>query len=353
MTCDQTQKVSLLIDGELTAAEQSAVEKHLLECAECHQAREAFLNLRSELVAYQPALTPSAANAALARILSKQDSPVIKTRPVVEPIQRNPFSELFGFQRFSPGLASVVALLAVAFTIAGIALLRSRPQDDHSITANPPSARNEVTVPKGNEPSNINAPSSDANAPGSDAIAQRRSNGSKTGQPARRNKQLNDRGLKPERERTAPSQPPRPQVGIPPTYAVVDENPVAPSGVPERAVGTEMLTARHLEQSELLLRSFRNIREVDRESSPEIGYERRRARELLYQNIRLRREADDEGDVEVASLLGALEPILLDIANLRDKPDKDEVQAIRERVERKNLVALLQVNSTTVARSYE
>ena len=345
MTCDQTQKVSLLIDGELTASEQSAVEKHLLECAECHQAREAFLNLRSEFVAYQPALTPSAANAALARILSKQDSSVAKTPRVASSTHRSPFSVLFGFQHFSPRLASVVALLAIAFTIAGIVFLRSRPQDDQANNPSTPSTRHEVTSPKGDETPNVNTP-------GSDAIAQRGSNGSKTGQP-RRNKQLNNRGLKPERERTAPSQPPRPQVGVPPTYAVVDENLVSPSAVPERVVGTEMLTARHLEQSELLLRSFRNIRAADRGSAPGIGYERRRARQLLYQNIRLRREADDEGDVEVASLLGALEPILLDIANLRDKPDKDEVQAIRERVERKNLVALLQVNSTTVARAYE
>ena len=344
MTCDQTPKVSLLIDGELTAAEQTAVEKHLLECAVCHQAREEFLNLRSELVGYQPALTPSAANAALARILSKQDIPVAKTPRVASATRRNPLSALFGLEGFSPRFASVVALLVVAFTIAGIAFLRSRSPDDLAINASTPSLRNEVTAPKSDETPNVNEPISDA-------VAQRKPNGSKTGQPSRGTKQLNNRGLKPGRERTAPTQPPRPQVGVPPTYAVVDENLVAPSGMPERAVGTEMLTARHLEQSELLLRSFRNIRAVDTGSSPGIGYERRRARQLLYQNIRLRREADDSGDVEVASLLGALEPILLDIANLRDKPDKDEVQAIRERVERKNLVALLQVNSTTVARA--
>lgn len=344
MTCDQTQKVSLLIDGELTATEQTAVEKHLLECAVCHQAREEFLNLRSELVAYQPALTPSAANAALARILSAQNSPVAKTPGVAAATRRSPLSLLFGFEGFSPRLAPVVALLAVAFTIAGIVFLRPRSQDNQAITASTPSTGNEVTAPKSGDTPNVNAPNSDA-------VAQRKPNGAKSGQPARGNKQLNNRGLKPGRERTAPTQPSRPQVGVPPTYAVVDENLVAPSGMPERAVGIEMLTARHLEQSELLLRSFRNIRAVDTGSSPGIGYERRRARQLLYQNIRLRREADDSGDIEVASLLGALEPILLDIANLRDKPDKDEVQAIRERVERKNLVALLQVNSTTVARA--
>jgi anti-sigma factor RsiW len=347
MTCDQTQKVSLLIDGELSATEQSAVESHLLECAECYQTREEFLNLRSEIVAYQPALAPSAADAALARILSKQDSPVARARTAATATRRNPFSVLFGFEGFSPRLASVVALLAIAFAIGGIVLLRSRqPSDVANTVSTPPTPRQEAgTTTAGNEPSK-------ENAPGSDAVAQRRSSGSKTGQPTR-NKQLNNRGLKPERDRTAPSQPPRPQVGVPPTYAAVDENLVAPSGVRGHAVGSEMLMARHLEQSELLLRSFRNMRAVDGGSAPGIGYERRRARQLLYQNIRLRREADDAGDVEVGPLLSALEPILLDIANLRDKPRTGEVQAIRERVERKNLVPLLQVNSTTVARAYD
>jgi hypothetical protein len=67
----------------------------------------------------------------------------------------------------------------------------------------------------------------------------------------------------------------------------------------------------------------------------------------------LRREADASGDVQVASLLESLEPILLDIANLPDKPDNDAVRVIRQRVERKNIVALLQVNSTALARALD
>jgi hypothetical protein len=67
----------------------------------------------------------------------------------------------------------------------------------------------------------------------------------------------------------------------------------------------------------------------------------------------LRREADATGDVQVASLLESLEPILLDIANLPDKPDSDAVRVIRDRVERKNIVALLQVNSTALARALD
>jgi hypothetical protein len=67
----------------------------------------------------------------------------------------------------------------------------------------------------------------------------------------------------------------------------------------------------------------------------------------------LRREADAAGDVQVSSLLESLEPILLDIANLPAKPSASAVRVIRERVERKNIVALLQVNSTALARALD
>jgi len=67
----------------------------------------------------------------------------------------------------------------------------------------------------------------------------------------------------------------------------------------------------------------------------------------------LRREADAAGDVQSGSLLESLEPILLDIANLPDKPKADAVRVIRDRVERKNLLPLLRVNSTVLARALD
>ena len=67
----------------------------------------------------------------------------------------------------------------------------------------------------------------------------------------------------------------------------------------------------------------------------------------------LRREADAAGDVQIASLLENLQPILLDIANLPARPDHDSVRVIRERVELKNIVALLRVNSMALARALD
>jgi hypothetical protein len=88
-------------------------------------------------------------------------------------------------------------------------------------------------------------------------------------------------------------------------------------------------------------------------TTAEVAYERKRAQQLVLQNMMLRREADVTGDVQISSLLENLEPILIDISNLPDKPDKDAVRVIRERVERKNIVPLLRVNSTALARALD
>jgi len=72
MNCDCTEKISLLLDGELPAVEASEVERHLLECVECQQARNDFLNLRSQMSAYVADLSPAAQRNALSKILSQE-----------------------------------------------------------------------------------------------------------------------------------------------------------------------------------------------------------------------------------------------------------------------------------------
>jgi hypothetical protein len=88
-------------------------------------------------------------------------------------------------------------------------------------------------------------------------------------------------------------------------------------------------------------------------AAAEVKYERQRARQLVVQNMMLRREADATGDVQSSSLLESLEPILIDIANLPDRPKADAVRTIRDRVERKNIVPLLRINSTVLARALD
>jgi hypothetical protein len=122
---------------------------------------------------------------------------------------------------------------------------------------------------------------------------------------------------------------------------------------PLRSGDAQTMTALHFERSETLLVAFRNVRMDEPGARAEVAYERNRAQQLVLQNMMLRREADAAGDVQNSSLLENLEPILIDIANLPDKPNKDAVRVIRERVERKNIVPLLRVNSAAIARALD
>src|SRR5689334_4483520 len=70
MTCSFTEKNSSLIDGELAPAEAREVERHLVMCAQCAEARADFLSLRNQIANFEPTLTPAVQNRALAKILS-------------------------------------------------------------------------------------------------------------------------------------------------------------------------------------------------------------------------------------------------------------------------------------------
>src|SRR6185503_15613258 len=127
--------------------------------------------------------------------------------------------------------------------------------------------------------------------------------------------------------RSAPSPAKRPPVREPKPgeqFAAIPESvrPADARPADARPADAQTMTAMHFEKSETLLRSFRNVCLDEAGSAEEIGYERKRAQQLVYQNMMLRREADASGDVQTESLLESLEPILLDIANLPDKPDK-------------------------------
>ena len=331
MGCDQTEKISLLIDGELATEDARSLELHLSTCSQCNQVRADFLGLRSQISAYALSGEPSRElRPALAKVLSKSH-----TKPA-QAGWRPRFLGLGDALAFNTRFAAVAALILLTLTIGTIAFLRYRPQRELA-TNNPPL------------PSSVSQSSGTTETV--DQLAKNSGRKSPRGQPRETGppgRKPNSR-IKPARERSAPKPLPQLQNAAPPNYAFLNGPNGANDAASIRSADTE--AASHFEQSELLLRAFRNLRPTAGGRTPEIAYERRRAQQLLYRNIMLRREADSDGDVQVATLLGSLEPILLDIANLRDKPRNSEVQTIKERVERTSLVALLQVNSMAVARA--
>jgi len=104
-------------------------------------------------------------------------------------------------------------------------------------------------------------------------------------------------------------------------------------------------TARHIERAQLLLRSFRNTRDSGSQPDPDLSYEKRQSRGLVYKNILLRRDAEAKGNMPAEELLGSLEPFLLDIANLPDRPSNADVRSIKERMQKKEIVSALQIYS--------
>jgi outer membrane biosynthesis protein TonB len=300
MSCNYTEKISSLIDGELAPAEAREAERHLLNCSECEQVRADFLSLRSQIVSFETSSQPAIQNRELKRILSRGERvPVRGLR--------------WGWSMPTIAFASLLIVGAI------IGLILYKTSNTHQ-----PLPQQTATVVQ--TPSPIPTPIPEP-------------------EPAAT--------PKPEHSPAPAKKPPVRQPKPGEQFAMLPAPVLTPSPERLRAADAETLTAIHFEKAETLLRAFRNVRLNEKETANEVAYERKRAQQLVYQNMILRREADTSGDVEIATLLESLEPILLDIANLPDKPDNDDVRAIRERVERKNIVALLQVNSAALARALD
>lgn len=308
MNCSFTEKISSLIDGELSTAEARDVERHLLSCSDCQQVRADFLNLRRQISGFETSLAPVVQNRALKKILST---------PRHAPARG--FAWGFGTS------ALAFATLVVVAAIIGLLMYKSsntRKNDQHLAVQNPTPVPSASAAPQQRQPEPEASPAPNK---GNEDTAPRRSPS-----PAPKKQPL-VREPKPGEQ-----------------FAAIPSTPA-----PVRSADAETMTALHFEKSETLLVAFRNVRLNEPGTANEVAYERKRAQQLVLQNMMLRREADAAGDVQVSSLLESLEPILIDISNLPDKPDNDAVRVIRERVERKNIVPLLRVNSTALARALD
>ena len=327
MNCGFTEKISPLIDGELPAIEAREVERHLVTCEQCEEARADFLNLRSQISGYEVSTTAAIQNRALEKILAGALGKAAASH--ARGIEGGNQSRILGEKSRSWGenwswnwgyaavaLASIAIVALIGWKIIGLDFDEKPPQEIAGHVSPAP------------VPSPTAAPSPE---------------------PEPQQKPETHRRRQPPPPRSAPVREPKPGE----QFAVIPEDvrPAAPERV--RPADAQTMTALHFERAETLLRAFRNVRLDDPDAADEVRYERTRAKQLIYQNMMLRREADIAGDVQIASLLDSLEPILLDIANLPDNPDNDTVRVIRERVQRKNIVALLQVNSTALARALD
>jgi hypothetical protein len=100
-------------------------------------------------------------------------------------------------------------------------------------------------------------------------------------------------------------------------------------------------TANHLEQTQNLLRSIRNVTVSDGDQEIDVTYDKALSQRLLNENVVLRRDAEMKAKFPTKTLLADLEPLLIDIANLPDHARPEEVRAIKDRVNKTEIVAAL------------
>ena len=100
-------------------------------------------------------------------------------------------------------------------------------------------------------------------------------------------------------------------------------------------------TAKHIEQTENLLRSIRNVSVTDGDEEIDVSYDKALSRRLLNENIVLRRDAEMKAKFPTKTLLADVEPFLIDIANLPDRARPEDVRVIKERVQKTEIVAAL------------
>jgi hypothetical protein len=328
-----------LIKGELDPRAAGRVTSHVFACSQC---RAEYETLRREKEIYGQYLFDaeppqnSWADFRVRLASEKENAAPRESVPVDSP--RRAFG-IFGFWRLTPAMAAALLLFGL-----GIFFARSvfTPREENrsenpakNVSKNSPPAVTDETDRQ--PPADLMTNTGNPNDPASNGDAPFDKN-----QPPGANNKISVNEKSPAT-----------------SAAKIEKNPVSPrrkqmpvSNDPKtsenlrRALRLKILEteiAEQIEKTEMLLRSFRNAREVESVETFDVEYERRQARRLLEENRRLRRDAESYGIVYAEEIFGQVEPYLLEIANLEAQPAPEKVRDIKQRVSSQNIIASLQV----------
>ncbi len=339
------------VDAELNAKDAERVTAHVSTCKSCAGAVDALLREQEIYAGYQREVevTPAMWQNVRARIEAEKTAPPVKAEPRIQ----GWLAALFGTRLSLRRPAFAVALILIALGITSIALLKffnSRQQ--------PTIAEKDKTprvIQNADAPETVETPDQ-KDEPETTAEVKKDSPRPKTigGGGGERERKPKEAFVAKDSSRSRTRQP----VNVAPLESSAQaverdaiENYTSVSA-PRVAGDPELEVARHVEQAQLLLRSFRNVRLAETSHAPDILYEKEQSRRLLYKNIVLRREAHAEGNAPAEKLLSMLEPILLDIANLPDRATASDVLSIERRMQKKEIVAALQVHAIQAPNSY-
>jgi len=285
-------------DGELPKREADEVAAHLMTCASC-SAEGAALTAEQEMFSrydreleVPPSMWVQIAESAAAPIPTK-------------PVSNNGFAALvaglFRVPALGFSMAGVAVLIVIAILIAGAYVRVQRNKQDQRLATLP------VPLPP-------ESPRKD------------------------------DRVVQPQ-----VSNSPKPDNVVAfknkPRVRRVDPQDRDQSDVVSTDLGYQDLedvdTAKHLEQTQNLFRSIRNVQLNDTDQEIDVSYDKALSRRLLNENIVLRRDAEMNAKFPAKTLLSDLEPFLIDIANLPDHAKSEEIRVIKERVQKTEIVAAL------------
>jgi hypothetical protein len=306
MNCDDC--LNLLaesIDGEATEQDAEQVSAHLIKCAGCASEFEELTAEQEIFARYDRELNISPSMWHAIEVRTSTESRAVTSSSKSNP--RTWLAGLFAAPRFGFAFAGAVAVFIVAVVI-GVMYLRThqQPQGPPLIAG----GHNVVSPP--------------------DRIAEGSGPGKIGGSPP-----STGLGAAPVRVAARSNAP------VYRKPAATDQSDVLFSDAAYSDI-EDKATADHVEQAQNLLRSIRNLQVGDGDDEIDVTYEKTVSRRLLNENVVLRRDAEMAGKFPAKTLLGSLEPFLIDIANLPDKTTPNELRALKDRVQKTEIVAALQ-----------
>ena len=286
MKCEVCQELlEEYLDGEVAAEDREQIDAHLMTCSECSTSF-ATLNAEQEIFARYDR--------------EVEVPPFLWTRVAAHTVsestvaRRGWLATLFS----KPSLASALALLLIAVLIGAVYFLAKKKVSDPALAHTPAQTPSQLPTPN----------------------------------PVRQSVE----SAIPKREAIASTPKLKPRVKPTPT----DQSDVLSSDVAYLDMD-ERDTAKHIEQTQNLLRSIKNVAIADGDDEIDVTYDKALSRRLLNENVVLRRDAEMKAKFPTKTLLADLEPLLIDIANLPDHARAEDVRVIKERVQKTEIVAAL------------
>jgi hypothetical protein len=273
------------LDGELAAEDREQIDAHLITCSECSESL-AVLTAEQEIFARYDR--------------EVEVPPFLWTRVAAHTVSENRVAKR-GWMASLLGrssLAGALAVLLIVIVIGVVYLLSNHKAPEQKLAKSPSQLPNPNPVP----------PAVQSGAPKRDVLAS--------------------------------SHKSRSRVKSPIVRAVTDQSDVLSSDLGYLDMDDQD-TAKHIEQSKLLLRSIKNVPIADNDDEIDVTYDKALSRRLLNENVVLRRDAEMKAKFPTKTLLTDLEPFLIDIANLPDRARGEDVRVIKERVQKTEIVAAL------------